>query len=432
MPRNEDHVAAPTPTPIVCPGAVRQRDPSIFNGTDDQDVEDWLVSYERVSTHNNWDDRIKLNNVIFYLAGVANLWFRNHEADLTTWSQFTTSFTEVFGRPAVRKLRAEQRLRERAQQSGENFTSYIEDVVDLCKRVDSAMTEADKIKHILKGIDDDAFQMLLAKNPQTVADVVSLCQSFDELRKQRAFTRRPVAQDQSVSSLAADDVKGNLFLQIQQFVREEVARQLSLVHGALEPQSDLTPAIRHAIQQQVADALPSARQSYSLIHSGPYAERMQQAPATATPAYADAVHSMPMAAATPYDAVPLSYAEVARPSQQSPAFIQFTRPVRPPVRSGPQLANPWRTPDNRPICFSCGVPGHVARYCRRNMMGSRASSSAYSYLPSQPNQQQGTAYVPVPSVPSDRRDLGSRRSQSPRRRSLSPMRRRPAPPDTEN
>lgn len=163
MPRNEVHVAVSTPTPIVCPGVVRLRDPSIFNCTDDQDVEDWLVSYERVSTHNNWDDQIKLDSMIFYLAGVANLWFRNHEADLTTWSQFTTNFTEVFGRPAVRKLRAEQRLRERAQQSGENITSYIEDVVDLCKRVDRTMAEADRIRHILKGIDDDAFQMLLAK-----------------------------------------------------------------------------------------------------------------------------------------------------------------------------------------------------------------------------------------------------------------------------
>ncbi|GFU79482.1 hypothetical protein TNCV_872511 [Trichonephila clavipes] len=24
----------------------------------------------------------------------------------------------------------------------------------------------------------------------------------------------------------------------------------------------------------------------------------------------------------------------------------------------------WRTADNRPVCFHCGRPGHVMRYCR--------------------------------------------------------------------
>lgn len=154
---------------------------------------------------------------------------------------------------------------------------------------------------------------------------------------------------------------------------------------------------------------------------------MPQAPGTATHAYAEAVHPMPMAAATTYDALPQSYAEVAGESQQSPAFIQFTRPLRAPVRSGPQLSNPWRTPDNHPICALCGVPGHVARYCRRNMMAPCSSSSAYFYLPWQPNQQLGTACVPMPSVPSDRHDLGSCRSPSPRRRSLSLMRHASSP-----
>lgn len=53
------------------------------------------------------------------------------------------------------------------------------------------MTAAAKIQHATKGIDDDVFQMLLAKFALTVADVVTLCQSYDQLRKQRALTRRP-------------------------------------------------------------------------------------------------------------------------------------------------------------------------------------------------------------------------------------------------
>lgn len=169
---HDQNMASPPQQPIIYSGCLRQRDPSTFSGTDDQDVEDWLSSYERVSSFNKWDDVLKLNNIIFYLTNVAKLWFKNHEAEFQTWPRFKARFVEVFGRPAVRLLCAEQRLRERAQQAGENFTSYIEDILDLCKRVNPLMPEKEKIKHILKGIEDGAFHMLLGKNAETVTEVV--------------------------------------------------------------------------------------------------------------------------------------------------------------------------------------------------------------------------------------------------------------------
>lgn len=55
---------------LVCAGALCQRDPAMFSGTDDDDVEDcdvedWLSSYERVNAHKR-DDTTKLTNVVFY------------------------------------------------------------------------------------------------------------------------------------------------------------------------------------------------------------------------------------------------------------------------------------------------------------------------------------------------------------------------------
>ncbi|XP_077553562.1 uncharacterized protein LOC144168454, partial [Haemaphysalis longicornis] len=260
MSHGNHHESTPPVAPIICPGTVRQRDPPFFNGADDQDAEDWLATFERVSTHNNWDDKHKQNSVSLSFTGVAETWYKNHGSDLRTWSDFKTEFTKVFGRPALRKLRAEQRLRERAQRTNESFTSYIEDILDLCNRANDAMTEQGKIKHILKGIEDDAFQMLIAKNPRTVAEIINACQDFDELRRERALTRKPAEQDHSLCSLASDD-KGVLFAQIQQFVREEVARQLSLVGDVVKmPQPNLAPTLKSVIQQQVADALPCTRQ----------------------------------------------------------------------------------------------------------------------------------------------------------------------------
>lgn len=393
--------ATPSPPTVLCSGAVRERQPPDFNGTDDNDVEDWLETFERVSTYNRWDDVLKRNNVGFSLTGVAEVWYRNNERRFKTWPEFKDELVRIFGRPAVRKLRAEQRLRLRAQQVGENFTSYIEDVIDLCRRVDPSMQEADKIKHILKGIDDDAFQMLLSRDLRTVTEVTNLCLSFDELRKQRALTRRSLAQDDCVSSLTAIHADPSLLPKIKDFVREEVARQLSLLPATAKPLSTLAPTLEHVIQNEVAEALPPS------------------------PQY------VPIAA-------PVTYADiVARPLPESALTYQPTLPVRPravptvlpPPRLNPQSRGPWRTPDNRPICFACRIPGHVARHCRRRPPSLWDASHA-----SCPPSAQGQAPLrsPTPTRSSDSTTFTGRRSYSPRRRSLSPMRRRPGPEDAEN
>ncbi|XP_070377126.1 calcium-activated chloride channel regulator 1-like [Dermacentor albipictus] len=46
-------------TTVVCPGPLGQRDPPIFSGTEDHDLEDWLADYDRMSIHNLWDDTKK-------------------------------------------------------------------------------------------------------------------------------------------------------------------------------------------------------------------------------------------------------------------------------------------------------------------------------------------------------------------------------------
>ncbi|XP_077564355.1 uncharacterized protein LOC144179793 [Haemaphysalis longicornis] len=286
MPGDAQHTAPPSPPAVICSGAIRQRDPPQFSGADDQDVEDWLSSFERVSAYNRWDEVTKLSNAGFSLRGVAEQWFLNHPADRSTWTAFTTNITRVFGRPAVRKLLAEQRLRERAQQAGETFTCYIEDVVDLCRRANPSMPEQDTVKHILKGIDEDAFQMLLAKNPQNVSEVVSLCQSYEELRRQRTLTRRRLSQRDD--PLCALEVDGNpsLLRRIKELIREEVARQISLL-PCLPQQSSPTqdPAqsspLHQIIRAQVADAISAAPEPLPVTPPLCYAEVAARTPAHA-------------------------------------------------------------------------------------------------------------------------------------------------------
>lgn len=394
----------PLATP-VCPGPARQRDPPVFSGTEDQDVEDWLSSYEKVSGPNRWDDATKLGTVNFYLGGVAKLWYTNHELEFQSWSAFKEAITAVFGRPAVRKLRAEQRLRTRAQEPNETFTAYIEAIIDLCRRVDASMSESVRIQHILKGVDDDVFQMLLAKSPGTVSEVVTLCQSYDELRRQRALTRRSPSSNQPLAAL--DVVPDHAYLaQMKDFVREEVARQLSLLPFAqrqelpqqppLQQQIPLAPVLRHVVQEQIAEAMPAP---------------IQQHPVAAPLTYAEAVQRQQL-----QQQQPLPFQGVSQVSH-------VTAPTQAPVAwTAPIAANPWRTRNNRPICFACRGVGHVARYCHRLAPGYTDARSQYNYV----DRPRPRYESPDPQSTTSSRDYpqsGSRRSPSPRRRSLSPVRR---------
>ncbi|GFT88607.1 CCHC-type domain-containing protein [Trichonephila clavipes] len=50
-----------------------------------------------------------------------------------------------------------------------------------------------------------------------------------------------------------------------------------------------------------------------------------------------------------------------------PTYAAVTRKYRAPVQKfppEPRKTDVWRTADNRPVCFHCGRPGHVMRYCR--------------------------------------------------------------------
>lgn len=57
--------------PAAPPIKNRQRDPPVFNGAPEADVNDWLRSYDRASLHNRWDDTLKLANVVFFLKDTA-------------------------------------------------------------------------------------------------------------------------------------------------------------------------------------------------------------------------------------------------------------------------------------------------------------------------------------------------------------------------
>ncbi|XP_077486788.1 uncharacterized protein LOC144098119 [Amblyomma americanum] len=252
----------PSPSPSTRPAVVvaHHREPGTFCGIDDVDADDWLALYERVSTHNRWDPTLMLANVIFYLTGTARVWFETHEDDLTSWDICKQKLRDLFGKPIGRQLAAKKALASRAQTSSEPYIAYIQDVLALCRKVDKEMSEADRVGHILKGIADDAFNLLLCKDCSTVASVLEVCRRFEQAKHRRishSFDRLP----NTAASSSCDDLptlrQPSDPANLTRIVRRELEAMTPAVSSLPLPDNTLA-LIQAVVRQEVANlAVPS-------------------------------------------------------------------------------------------------------------------------------------------------------------------------------
>lgn len=170
MPSNEEKTSSDDTSDQ--PQTLRQRDPPMFSLIELDDMEGWIDGYERVAGHNRWDVEIKLVNVVFSVS-------------------------------AFRTADAKHRLPSRTREGSEAFTAYIEDVLALSKRAGPSMPDLEKMRDITKGICYDIFNMIVLKNPMSVAKVVILCKTLQDSHNTRMklFPASPILNDKEHVSI---------------------------------------------------------------------------------------------------------------------------------------------------------------------------------------------------------------------------------------
>lgn len=247
------------------------------------------------------------------------------------------------------------------------------------------MTEADKVSHVLKGIADDAFNLLVYKNINTVNEIINECRRFEE-----AKSRRIVQQFTRLPNTAASSTCEDLCLPREPTPSENVVR---IVRREIEAASPAT---------QVTQCFDDSRPLVSLIQSVVRQELsnvgLQSICSANRPDFASSAASAPVY------------------RNQSGPYPSYRNPAE------------WRTHDDRPICFYCGRVGHISRHCRSSWPAlSRPSFPAYRRSPLNPRP-------PAPptefeDAPDNARVTATNRSSSPHSsRSRSPqLRRSPSP-----
>ncbi|GFS77565.1 CCHC-type domain-containing protein [Trichonephila clavipes] len=290
------------------------RSPSTFRGAPGEDPLKWLKEYDRVANFNKWDDMMCLANVYFFLDGTARQWYVNNEDALDSWEAFKNGLSGLFGDRQKYTRRAEEQLKCRAQRSDESTQSYIQSVLGLCQEVNPLMKEDEKVSHLMKGVAEDIYQALLTREINDTASFIKWCNYIEDMKQKRVgrprFERLP-----NVVPVASLTDETDLVSLIRTIVREEVHRLVNQTQESLDsdPQS-----LEEIVQDEVERVL---------------------APVSTKPTE----------------------------TRPRPTYAAVTRKYRAPVQKfppEPRKTDVWRTADNRPVCFHCGRPGHVMRYCR--------------------------------------------------------------------
>lgn len=371
------------------------RTPRPFHGEPYEDVEDWLDDFNRVAEFNDWDDSRKLRHVYFSLEESARIWFVNNERKMTSWPEFRRRLLKTYG-SEERKEKAEQALQSRAQKPNESVAMFVEDMSFLFRRADPEMSEAVKVRHLMRGVKEQLFAGLARSPPTTVAEFVREASTMERSLRQRA-TQYGRQVNIAACGSPFDDMRA-----LRELVRSVLREELQLLQGGGNQPTVATIAdvIREEVRRAVEPPTSEVERSVPT-----YTDVLRTAAPVTRPvsAYTDVVRT------------PAPVAPVFRPAAPQP----FQRVLNPATRYEPRRlerkAALWRTSDNRPLCYHCGEDGHVIRHCPYRRMGLRGFS------PDAPRPRYGERpreiqeYLAVNELPSTPRVVHQSRSPSPRR-----------------
>ncbi|UYV76615.1 K02A2.6-like [Cordylochernes scorpioides] len=129
------------------------------------------------------------------------------------WQNMTQDIAKqedgVFGLQEDSSRRADELLMSRVHKAEESSESYIQEILSLCHQVDPRMEEGEIVAHIIKGISEDKYQVLVAKDIQTVDGILKFCCHLTTV-KQRRIDRTKFARFSNVMPISCVDDSDDL------------------------------------------------------------------------------------------------------------------------------------------------------------------------------------------------------------------------------
>ena len=160
--------------------------PKMFNGFPTEDVNEWLLQFERYSKFYGWSNSKKLNALSLLLGGSASAWFQ------TLPNETTSDFNELVGELKTRfgsqnlEFFFRQELYSRKQGQNEPLALYTEDIIKKSQRL--SLSDKDMMNIFVNGLNDAIKTHVLLNQPKTFAEAENLARLRDSVSKTSAHT----------------------------------------------------------------------------------------------------------------------------------------------------------------------------------------------------------------------------------------------------
>lgn len=127
--------------------------PIKFSGNIHENIDNFIKKYNKASTINGWTTDQKKLFLTIYLEDTASTFLENFESKNpeASWEQTEQALRLEF-EPTVQIHMLRTMLEKRKQLSDESIASYINDIENLCRRIDPNMSQSELAHTILKGL----------------------------------------------------------------------------------------------------------------------------------------------------------------------------------------------------------------------------------------------------------------------------------------
>src|SRR5690348_3601440 len=149
------------------------KQPTRFSSADGQRATDWFEEFETIFDASGFSDEEKAKYFPLYLSDIVISWFRTlPAASKEKLSVIKPLFLAAFSPPdfVETSLKA---LWNRILIPGEKVVSYVYAKLDLCRDVDSAMTEPDRVEWLKRGLPTSYREKLRSKEYKLVSELIS-------------------------------------------------------------------------------------------------------------------------------------------------------------------------------------------------------------------------------------------------------------------
>ena len=153
--------------------------PTYFRGSQG-DVHEWLDKLEQRFTMAQWNDENKLHYISIHLQDDAYRWWMQTSSTIKSWSSFKEIVVRAFGSTRAQELAFEQ-LKWYKQSINQSITQYYDKVIELCRKVDPAMTDSMKLKYLMGGIKESLKTHVALQDPQTTASFLLSARKIEDI-----------------------------------------------------------------------------------------------------------------------------------------------------------------------------------------------------------------------------------------------------------